>query len=65
MPWLQQKQQIDTAWFLTHSFPLGPGQLASREGDVLPNCMGNFQNFNGGKGAKSLLPAADFHGHEL
>ena len=70
---LQQKQQIDTvilsslltAWFLKHSFPLGPGQPASREGDVLPSCMGDFQIFCGGRGAKSFLPAANFHGHEL
>ena len=48
---LQQKQQIDkvtsngllTAWFLTHSFPLGSGQPVSREGDILPNFVGDFQ----------------------
>ena len=64
---LQQKQQIDTvissglltAWFLTHSFPLESGQSIIREGDILPNCMGNFQNFSE-RGTKSFVAAADF-----
>ena len=53
---LQQKQQIDTvilsglltAWLLMHSFPLRPGQAVSREGDILLNCMRDFQNFSRG-----------------
>ena len=70
---LQQKQQIDTmissglltAWFLTHSFSSRSSQQVSREGYILPNCMGDFRDFSGGWGGKSFLSAADFYGYEL